>query len=320
MKAIRYHQYGGPEVLAYEDVPKPEPGPGEVLIRVHAAGVNPADWQIRAGLRFRVEQPFAYIPGLDVSGVVEAVGDGVEGTCVGDAVYAMLPVMAGGGYARLANCPAKALARKPQSLSHVEAAALPVVGLTAWQALFGAAELSSRQSVLIHAASGGVGHIAVQLAKAKGAHVVGTCSERNADFVRSLGADEVIDYKATPFEDVVGDLDVVFDTVPRNVDDEANAAAASIQERSWQVLKEGGCLVSICNTPDQATAARHGVRGAYILANPNGDDLAEIAKLVDAGKVRSHVETVLPLRDAAEAHRMIATGRTRGKIVLRVTE
>lgn len=320
MKAVRHHGYGGPEVLVYEDAPRPEPAENEVLIRVHAAGVNPADWKMRAGLRFRREQPFTFIPGFDVSGVVEAVGKAVTGFRPGDAVYAMLPIRVAGGYAEYVACPARGIAHKPSSIDHLQAAALPVVALTAWQALFDAGELSQGQTALIHAAAGGVGHIAVQLAKWKGAYVIGTCSERNAEFVRNLGADQVVDYKTTRFEDVVQNVDVVLDSVPRDLGGPLDAAAADTQERSWRVVKRGGVLVSICNTPSAETAAAHGVRGEYILADPNGAQLSEIARLVDGGHLKSVVGSVLPLRDAAKAHELSQSGHVRGKIVLQVRE
>jgi len=318
MNAVRIHEYGGPEVLVYEEAPRPEPGHDEVLIRVHAAGVNPADWQIRSGLRSRQKEPFALIPGFDVSGVIEAAGDGVTGLITGDAVYGMLPIRSAGAYAEYVASPASGVAHKPLSLHHARAAAMPVVALTAWQALFDAAQLSAGQRVLIHAAAGGVGHIAVQLAKWKGVHVIGTASGSSEEFVRKLGADEFVDYRTSRFEDVVREVDVVLDAVPRELDPASDAAAAETQERSWQVLKKGGVLVSICSTPSAEAAAAHGARGRYVLAEPNGGQLAEIAKLVDAGHVRPIVSAVLPLKEARKAHELSHGSHIRGKVVLRV--
>jgi NADPH:quinone reductase-like Zn-dependent oxidoreductase len=213
MKAVRIHDYGAPEVLCYEDAPIPEPGPRQVRVRVHAAGVNPADRQIRAGLRFRLEQPFAFIPGCEVSGTVEQCGAEVATLAVGDAVYGMLGLL-GGGYAEYVVAAADNLGRKPASLDHMHAAALPVAALTAWDALFEVGGLVAGQKVLIHAAAGGVGHIAVQLAKWRGAHVIGTASAGNAAFLRDLGVDEIIDYRTTAFESVVREVDVVVDAIP----------------------------------------------------------------------------------------------------------
>lgn len=324
MKAMRIHEYGGPEVLTYEDAPRPEPKDDELLIRVHAAGVNPADWQIRFGKRFLVEEPFSLIPGFDVSGVVEAAGSSVADFKAGDAVYGLMPIRQGGAYAEYVAGPAASVAHKPGSLDHIQAAAMPVVALTAWQALFDTAELSAGQRVLIHAAAGGVGHIAVQLAKWKGAYVIGTASSRNEDFLREIGCDEFVNYRTTRFEDVVGDVDVVFDTIGTEIMQGPNLvkdpAAGETLERSWSVLKKNGFLVSICSTPSPETAAAYGVRCKWILADPNGAQLAEIAELVDAGHVRPTIATVLPLQEAAKAHELSQGGHTRGKIVLRVVE
>ena len=320
MKAVRIHKYGEPDVLVYEDAPLPEPEEGELLIRVHAAGVNPADWQIRSGKRFLLEEPFSLILGFDMSGVVEAVGSRVDHFKVGDAVYGMLPLGNGGSYAEYVTSDAADIALKPRSLDHIQAAAMPVVALTAWQALFDAGELSAGQTVLIHAAAGGVGHIAVQFAKWKGARVIGTASARNADFLRKLGCDEIVNYKTTRFEDVVKDVDVVLDIIPRDASAAANALAEETLERSWSVLKKNGVLVSICTRPSSEAAAAHGVRGTYILAQPNAAQLAEIARLVDAGHVKPTIDTVLPLREARKAHELSEEGHTRGKIVLRVVE
>lgn len=317
MKAVQIHEYGGGEVLTYEDVPRPEPKEDELLIRVHAAGVNPADWQIRSGKRFILKEPFSLILGFDVSGVVEEVGSSVAHFRVGDEVYGMLK---GGAYAEYVTSASTDVVRKPRSLNHIQAAAMPVVSLTAWQALFDAAGLSAGQTILIHAAGGGVGHIAVQLAKWKGACVIGTASGRNEDFLRTIGVDKFVNYRTTRFEDVAPEVDVVLDLVVRDVDKASNVVAGETLERSWSILKENGTLVSICATPSSETAATHGVRGKYILAQPNAAQLAQITKLVDAGHVKPTINTVLPLKEARKAHELSEEGHTRGKIVLQVVK
>jgi NADPH:quinone reductase-like Zn-dependent oxidoreductase len=308
MKAVEMHVYGGPEVLKYEDAARPDPATGEVLVRVHAAAVNPVDWKVRAGhLRGFLNYSLPLIPGWDLSGVVEATGAGVTDWKQGDAVYARPDLRRNGAYAEYIAVRASELGHKPRSIDHVQASAIPLACLTAWQALFDAGGLKAGQRVLIHAAAGGVGTFAVQLAKWKGAHVVGTASERNHAFLRELGADEVIDYTKTNFEEVVRDVDVVLDTL-----------AGQTRDRSWNVLKKDGILVSILGQPSPDDAAQRGVRAAGVFVEPNQAQLGEIAKLVDSGKLRPIIETVLPLAQAARAHEMNQTLHTRGKIVLQV--
>ena len=308
MKAVAMHAYGGPEVLKYEDAARPDPATGEVLVRVHAAAVNPVDWKVRAGhLRGFLNYSLPLIPGWDLSGVVEATGASVTDWKQGDAVYARPDLRRNGAYAEYIAVRASELGHKPRSIDHVQASAIPLACLTAWQALFDAGGLKAGQRVLIHAAAGGVGTFAVQLAKWKGAHVVGTASERNHAFLRELGADEVIDYTKTNFEEVVRDVDVVLDTL-----------AGQTRDRSWNVLKKDGILVSILGQPSPDDAAQHGVRAAGVFVEPNQAQLGEIAKLVDSGKLRPIIETVLPLAQAARAHEMNQTLHTRGKIVLQV--
>lgn len=308
MKAVAMHAYGGPEVLKYEDAARPDPATGEVLVRVHAAAVNPVDWKVRAGhLRGFLNYSLPLIPGWDLSGVVEATGAGVTDWKQGDAVYARPDLRRNGAYAEYIAVRASELGHKPRSIDHVQASAIPLACLTAWQALFDAGGLKAGQRVLIHAAAGGVGTFAVQLAKWKGAHVVGTASERNHAFLRELGADEVIDYTKTNFEEVVRDVDVVLDTL-----------AGQTRDRSWNVLKKDGILVSILGQPSPGDAAQRGVRAAGVFVEPNQAQLGEIAKLVDSGKLRPIIETVLPLAQAARAHEMNQTLHTRGKIVLQV--
>ena len=310
IKAVRIHAYGGPEQLVYEDAPKPEPAADELLVRVHAASINPVDWKVRQGyLKDFIPYQLPMIPGWDVSGVVEAVGSAVTDFNVGDEIYSRPDITRDGSYAEYMVLRASEAAHKPTSVDHAHAAAVPLAGITSWHALFEAGKLEAGQRVLIHAAAGGVGTLAVQLAKWKGAHVVGTASARNREFLQQLGVDEVIDYTSTKFEAVVRDIDVVFDTIGDDT-----------QERSWQVLKPGGILVSIISPPSQETADQHGVRQAYVFIEPNAAWLTEIAGLIDAGKVKPIVETVLPLSEARQAHELSQSGHTRGKIVLQVVE
>ncbi|MGH8760733.1 MAG: NADP-dependent oxidoreductase [Burkholderiales bacterium] len=309
MKAVRIHVYGGPEVLKYEEAPRPKPGAGEVLIRVHAAGVNPVDWKIREGyFKGRVDHSLPLILGWDLSGVVEATGPGVAGLEEGEEVYSRPDIARDGADAEYIVVRETEVALKPKSIDHIHAAAIPLAALTAWQSLFDAGGLSTGQKVLIHAAAGGVGSFAVQLAKWKGAHVIGTASKRNQDFVKNLGADETIDYRTTRFEEVIHEVDVVFDTI-----------GGETQKRSWKVLKKGGILVSIVGPPSAKEATAHGVRQASVFVQPSAAQLTELAKLVDSGKLKPIVETVLPLSEARRAHELSQTGHTRGKIVLEVT-
>jgi NADPH:quinone reductase-like Zn-dependent oxidoreductase len=242
-----------------------------------------------------------------VSGVVEATGSAVSRFKAGDELYSRPDLARDGAYAEYIAVREAEAALKPKSIDHIHAAAIPLAGLTAWQSLFDAAKLSSGERVLIHAAAGGVGTFAVQLAKWKGAYVIGTASARNRDFVRELGVDEVIDYQTTKFENAVRDVGVVLDTI-----------GGDTQQRSWKVLKPGGILVSIISPPSEDMAKAHGVRQAYVFIEPNAFELTEIAKLVDSGKLRSVVETILPLSAARRGQEISQSGHARGKIVLRV--
>ena len=308
MKAVRIHEYGGPEVLRYEDAPRPVVKPDEVLIRVHAAGVNPVDWKVREG---HVKSMFKYsmplIPGWDVSGVVHSTGLDTSRLKAGDEVYSRPDIARDGAYAEYIAVRESEVALKPKSLDHVQAAAVPLAALTAWQALFDAAKIQPGQTLLIHGAAGGVGTFAVQLAKLKGARVIGTASKKNHEFLRSLGADETIDYNTTRFEDVVHGVDAVLDTI-----------TGETMERSWQVLKKDGILVSILQPPSPEKAAAHGVRCAHTFVQPSVPQLNEIAKLLDAGKIKVIVEKVFPLWEARAGQDLSQTGHVRGKIVLRV--
>jgi NADPH:quinone reductase-like Zn-dependent oxidoreductase len=308
MKAIRVHEYGGPEVLRYEEAPRPEPGPGEVLVRIRAAGVNPVDWKVREGHRreaLAYRMPF--VPGWDVSGVVEAIGPNVTLLTKGDEVYGYPSVVRNGAYAEYAVVPEAELALKPRSIDHVLAASVPIAALTAWQGLFDAGGLRTDQKVLIHGGAGGVGSFAVQLARWKGAFIVATASGRNQEFLRNLGADLTIDYEKTRFDRLVCDADVVFDTIGNET-----------LQRSWKVLKKGGVLVSTVEEPSAEKAAAHGVRAVLVSTRADTAELAEIAKLVDAGMVRPIVEAVFPLNEARRAQELSQTGHARGKIVLEV--
>ncbi len=302
--AVRIHDYGGPEMMRWEQVPQPRAAAGEVLVRVHAAGVNPVDWKTREGARRgrgNFELPATL--GCDLSGFVEQLSAGVSAFQVGQAVFGMTGLH--GAFAELVAIAADKLVAKPAALDHVHAAAVPLAALTAWQALH-MAGLAGGQRLLVHAASGGVGGFAVQFARAMGAEVLATTSAANADYVRGLGATRVIDYHAERFEDVAGKVDVVFDLV-----------GGDTQLRSWRVLQPGGFLVSSIavedggERPEGARVARVGVRS-------DGSQLAEITKLIEAGKVRVEVARTLPMAQAAEALELNRQGRTRGKIVLTV--
>ncbi|HSL45075.1 MAG TPA: NADP-dependent oxidoreductase [Anaerolineales bacterium] len=310
MKAVRIHGYGEADVLCYEEGARPSPGEGEVLIRVHATTANPFDCWVHRGV---VNQYFHYtfplVIGADVAGVIEEVGPGVTDFSPGDPVYGRTGIYKDGANAEYALAAAFEVARKPETLDYVHAAAVPHVVLIAWRALYELANLKEGQTVLIQAAAGGVGHIAVQLARLRGARVIGTAS-LNLDFLRELGVDEVIDYSKVAFEEVVKDVDVVLDLVGSNND---------TQERSWKVLKPGGILVSTVQYPSPEQAAIHGVRAGMVdTAPPIGPTLTEVAKMIDAGQLKPHVSTVLPLQEIQTAHRLLEARHTHGKIVLEV--
>ncbi len=303
MKAIQVHEFGGPEVLKLEDVPVPTPREGEMLVRVHAAGVNPVDSAIRRGGFGRRALP--YTPGFDVSGVVETVGEGVTKFKSGDAIFACQNLNRSGSYAQFTIVREDEAAMKPEALSHEDAAGVPLVVLTAWQALFDKGNLQEGQTILVHAAAGGVGTYAVQLAKWKGARVIATASPRNHAFLKELGADEVIDYNTENFWEKVKDVDVVLDPI-----------GGQTQEMSWQVLKRGGRLVSILHPPSQEKAREHGVTAMVFLMERNAEQLEEMAKLLAAGTLKPVTSHKFTLAEAVKAHEQIDTRHTRGKIVL----
>jgi NADPH:quinone reductase-like Zn-dependent oxidoreductase len=297
--------------LRYEEAPQPEPAQGEALVRVHAAGVNPIDWKIRKGdiMKEQLAGRLPLILGWDLSGTVERLGTGVTGFSIGDAVYTRPDFTRDGAYAEYIVVRAADLARKPRSLDHVHAAAVPLAGLTAWQALFepNAIGLTKGQRVLIQGAAGGVGTYAVQFARWKRAHVIATASAKNASFLKELGADEVVDYTRQRFEEVVKGVDAVLDTI-----------GGETQSRSWATLKPGGVLASIVGPPSAELAKAHRARGVGVFVKTVTADLDEISTLIDAKAVRPIVSEVLPLAEARRAHELSEAGHVRGKIVLRV--
>ncbi|MEV6881779.1 NADP-dependent oxidoreductase [Streptomyces sp. NPDC051135] len=307
MRAISQDVLGGPEVLKEVRPARPEPRPNEVLVRVRAAGVNPTDWKHRAAGGFLGEPPF--VLGWDASGTVEAVGVGVAAFRPGDEVFGMLSYPFGhGSHAEYVTAPARTFAHKPAGIDHVQAGALPLVSLTAWQALVERAELRPGQRVLVHAAAGGVGHVAVQIAKARGAYVIGTASAGKHEFLRSLGADETVDYRETDFAQVVKDVDVVLDTI-----------GGDTSLRSLRVLRPGGVVVSILPVGSDEFfegADRLGVRAVRMLVDADRAGMEEIARLVESGQLRATVAQTFPLAEAARAHAQGETGRTTGKLVL----
>ncbi len=311
MKAIRIHGRGGPEHLVYEDVPQPHPDPGEVLVRVYATGVIATELEWDETYETTAGDPRALpIPGRDLSGVVEEVGPGVTTLVKGSEVYAMIGYGRDGAEAEFTLALPDELVPKPRTLDFVQAAAVPLTALTAWQAFFDHASLVAGQTVLIHGAAGGVGVFAVQLARWAGAQVIATASARNRDFLRELGANEIIDYTTTRFEEVVHDVDLVFDLV-----------GGDTLVRSWQVVKPGGMLVSVVSPrPSFAEAKAHGVRPVWFIVEPNREQLIQIGALIDAGRIRPIIDTVLPLSQARQAYEQGARGHTRGKTVLRVVD
>jgi NADPH:quinone reductase-like Zn-dependent oxidoreductase len=299
MHAAVMHETGGPEVLQWEEIERPEPGDGEVLIRVHAASVNPADWKARRGSR---ETALPAVLGYDASGTVEL--SRAEGFAEGDEVFGRA---ASGSYAEFATAPAEAIARKPEGLSHEQAATIPVAGLTAWQSLFDRGGLERGQTALIAGAAGGVGHFAVQFARNAGARAIGTGSSRNRDFVLGLGAAGYVDYTQQDVADAVSDVDVAFDTVGGEVTDSL-----------LPTVRRGGILVTIASAPPEEAAKERGARAELLLTSPNPDQLATIADLVAAGDVHVEIAEVIPITEIRRAHELSESGHVRGKLVLAV--
>jgi NADPH:quinone reductase-like Zn-dependent oxidoreductase len=314
MRAISPEEWGPAELLREIELERPEPGPVQVLVRVHAAGVNPSDWKQResGGLGLWGEPP---ILGYDVSGVIEETGLGVELYAPGDEVFGMVGFpLQGGAYADYVVCRPRHLAPKPPRLSHAEAAALPLVGLTAWQVLVDTADVQPGQRVLVHAAAGGLGHVAIQIAKSLGAHVIGTARVEKHAFLRELGADELFDYSTGAFEDAISDVDVVLDTV-----------GGDYPARSLATLKPGGILICLAMPMDppesvRLAAAERGVRTSTPLVEIDRLALTRVTELVEQGELRPHIDSTFPLVDAAAAHERGESGRTTGKIVLTVAQ
>jgi NADPH:quinone reductase-like Zn-dependent oxidoreductase len=308
MKAMVIYKYGGPEELKYEDMPEPVMNPDDVLIRVYSTSVNPIDWKVRQGMRKEgTQRSFPLILGWDVSGVIEKTGSGVSNFKVGDEVYARPDTSRNGTYAEYVAVRASEIFYKPKTIDHPMAAAVPLAGLTAWQGLFDHGKLQAGQRVLIHGAAGGVGTYAVQLAKWKQAFVIGTASGKNVSFLKDLGANEVIDYHKAHFEENLKEIDLVFDTI-----------GGETQANSLKVLKPGGILVSTVGIRDMEALKTRGLHGEQYMALSLPAQLKQMAELIDAGKLKPVIAEVLPLKDAAKAHRLSEEGHTRGKIVLKV--
>lgn len=317
MRAMVIDEFGGPEKLHEADLPTPRPGPGEVLIKLVCTSVNPVEWKIREGkLHHAFPHHFPLIPGWDAAGVIAGLGQGAAGFQPGDQVYAYCrkPEIQWGCYAEFVTMAADAVAPMPSTLSFAEAATLPLTGLTAWQSLFDAARLMPGHKLLVHAGAGGVGGMAIQLAKNAGAQVATTARTVNHDYVRSLGADLAIDYTAEDLGQAIrtwapDGLDIVFDTI-----------GGDAQKAAYPLLRRGGTLVSIIETPRQDEADPYEVRTAYVFVSPNGGQLREMAKLAEEGKIRPPAIEEMPLEKAAEAQRLSQGHHVRGKIVLRIAE
>jgi NADPH:quinone reductase-like Zn-dependent oxidoreductase len=310
MKAVVVNEYGGPDVLKYQDVPKPEPKNDEILVRVIAAAVNPVDTYVRQGKLSRGGQMHGpIIIGYDISGVVEKAGVDAKRFKAGDQVYSYLSVPRGGGYAEFAVAKESETALKPKNIDFVEAAAVPLAATTAWQALIDTAKIEKGQTLLIHGGSGGVGSFAIQIAKACGAKVIATASTAHQELLKQLGVDQAIDYTTTKFEDLVKDVDVVL-----------NCVRADALSHSYGVVKKGGIIVSITDEPDQNECAKHGIRGTRMGAHPDSKVLEELTKLIETGKMKPIVSQTFPLAEANKAHEQIETHHTLGKIVLKVAD
>jgi len=310
MRAVRVHAYGDPDAIRIEEVARPVPGPGEILVRARAAAVNPVDWKVSDGiLRERLVMELPYIPGGDFAGEVAAIGDGVAGFAVGEAVFGLTstPGYRAGAFAEFVRVRAVDVAKIPASLSIQQAAAVPQAALTAWQALFDRAELRAGQRVLIHAGAGGVGGFAVQFARHAGAEVTATASAANAAYVRGLGAARVIDYRAAPFETEVRDMDAVIDLI-----------GGETQARSYGVLRRGGVLVNAWGAIMQDLADAAGVRGVKVAVAASGAQLAEIGRLIEAGQVRTTIARIFPLAEIVQALALSREGHVRGKVVLEI--
>ena len=303
MKAVLINEYGDNGVVQYIDIDRPEPQAGEVLVKVQAAGVNPVDWKIRSGAGQRMGLTLPIYLGGEITGTIEKPGDGVSGLSEGDEVYGIIKT---GGFAEYAVAKAADMVHKPANLDFIQTAAIPLGALTAWQSMFDVAKLAGGQRLLVTNSSGGVGSLAVQLAKAKGAHVTAMASGRNEEYIRGLGVDEFIDYTKQSFEQVVHDMDVVFDTV-----------GADTFERACLTVRKGGFLVTSVAFPKDE-AERYGIGVERVLCKPNAGQLVSIRELVETGKVKAHVAAVMTLAEVKQAFELSEAGRTRGKIVLQI--
>jgi len=308
MKAVQINDFGDRNVLMLNDIAIPTPADNEILIKVKSASVNPVDWKIREGyLQPMLNHLLPLTLGWDVSGEVAAIGKNVDNLKVGDAVYSRPDITKNGSYAEYQTVAADEAAIKPNSLTWQEAAGVPLAALTAWQSLYEFAKLEAGERVLIHAGSGAVGQFAIQLAKLRGAYVYTTTSSRNTELVKSLGADQTIDYNKEDFSELK-DIDVVFDTI-----------GGDTQANSWKTLKKGGRLVSVTENPDQAIATKHGVSASFCFVQPNREQLEKLAELADAGKLKVNIDSEFKLDQVAEAHDRSETGRAQGKIIINVS-
>src|SRR5213080_670092 len=307
MRAIVIHAYGGPEVMKLEHMARPEPADDEVLIRVVVASINPVDVAIRKGYLAELVGTFPLILGMDAAGIVEKVGNRVTKYKAGDPVFAFFTLKGEGGYAEFVTAKEDELAPKPSAVSFAQAAGVGAAGATAWEALIDAANLRAGQAVLIHGGSGGVGHLAIQLAKARGAKVFATASTANQEFLRQMGGDIAIDYTRTRFEDVAKEVDVVLDTV-----------GGDTLERSYGVVKKGGIIVSIVDEPKPPALEAHGIRGVTLRCTPKAGVLEELSKLMEAKKLAPVISQTFAMANVVQAQDQIATGHTRGKIVLNI--
>jgi len=309
MKAVQINAFGDQSVLELNDIGIPTPASNEVLIKVKSAAVNPVDWKIREGyLQAMLNHTLPLTLGWDVSGEVVAAGDQVNHLKVGDAVYSRPEISKNGSYAEYMIAVADEVAIKPSALTWQEAAGVPLAALTAWQSLYELAKLEAGERVLIHAGSGAVGQFAIQLAKLRGAYVYTTTSSKNTSLVKSLGADEAIDYHQEDFS-ALKDIDVVFDTI-----------GGETLANSWKTLKKGGRLVSICDNPDEAAAAEHGVSAFFCFVQPSHEQLGHLTELANAGKLKVNIDSEFGLDEVAKAHERSESGRAQGKIIIKVSE
>ena len=308
MKAVRIHSYGNNDVLEIEDIPIPDYADDDVLIQIHATSINPIDWKIREGyFKGMINHTLPLTLGWDVSGVVAKIGSNVKKFKIGDEVYTKPAIDRNGSYAEYIAVKENIVDFKPKSITHLEAASIPLAGQTAWTSLINTAEIQPGQKVLIHAASGGVGSLAVQIARGKGCHVIGTTSEKNIGFVLNLGAHEAIDYRNQNFSELLKDVDVVLDTI-----------GGTTLDDSWKVLKPGGILVSIVGQPDPETAALYKVRSSAVFSQPDVPILEHLRNLIDTGNLKPVVGTVFTLNEIKQALELSQSGRAKGKIVISI--